>query len=145
MVDFLTFVKTIDNRCSIIYVQTLVLKYGVQGRLAKSCHSPCILEAYCPLQLFTLNTSPICCKELASLVPRPFPPPIFDHLQHALFYILQAIKNWRREGLGTRIAKTCVITITKHYYLPSYLSANKNVYIPNSNITIQSTRRDTLN
>ena len=35
-----------------------------------------------------------------SLVPRHFPPPVFDRLQYAKRYILQAIKNWRREWPG---------------------------------------------
>ena len=40
-----------------------------------------------------------------SVVTRPFPPPIFDHMQHgsmhvAVFCVLQAIKNWQWEWPG---------------------------------------------
>ena len=62
-----------------------------------------------------------------SLVPRPCPAPVFDRLQstktegegidiieiieafYLCFCILQAIKNWARRGLGTRLDQTRAI------------------------------------
>ena len=62
-----------------------------------------------------------------SLVPRPCPAPVFDRLQstkmegegidiieiieafYLCFYILQAIKNWARRGLGMRLDQTRAI------------------------------------
>ena len=40
-----------------------------------------------------------CAPMCLHLIPRPFPPPVFDRLQY-IGAILQAIKNWRWERPG---------------------------------------------
>ena len=52
-------------------------------------------------------------KQLALIVASfPFPPPVFDRLQYSVF-ILQAIKNWRRERPGNEA--TLIGCITLHF------------------------------
>ena len=53
-----------------------------------------------------------CVMQRSSLVPRPSPAPVLDHLQYA---ITEQSKTGAREGLGTRLAKKrtkLILTLT---------------------------------
>ena len=45
---------------------------------------------------------------MPSLVPRPFPPPVFD--------VLQVSNNWRREQLGTKLGYASRIAVESHAF-----------------------------